>query len=110
MSFLRAFPLVRMIELNKGIRVGGPFDGKIHSVLFYPGEYPNDEPPLEVAEISRVLSINFPEGAIYHWHKEKQEWHYVGQMDEESQDAAKQFFGVFQKVYPDKKLKPADPL
>ncbi len=92
-----------MIALNEGIRVGGPFDRQEHSVLIEIGDYPDDKPPPKVAEINRAFSSAFPEGAIYHWHADKKEWHYVGPMSEKSQDGARKLFGFF-GVEPDPPL------
>jgi hypothetical protein len=72
-----------MIELNKGICVGGPFDGMEESVLIYPGDYPDDSPPAEVCEVRRAFSINFPEGAIYRWDKKEKVWLYCGPMEQD---------------------------
>ena len=86
---------VRMIQINKGPCVSGPFDRKEESVVFYPDEYPDNKPPPEDAEVKNIFSKAFPEGAIYHWHADKKEWHYVGPMSEESQDGARELFGCF---------------
>lgn len=82
-------------EYNKGIRVGGPFDGIEHSVLFFPGDYPKGHvPSREFLTVNRSFCKKFPEGAVYHWNEEKQEWHYVSQMPQDSQDGAKKLFCV----------------
>lgn len=92
------------IEYNKGIRVGGPFDGTMHSVLFFPGDHRKGwKPTKDFLEVNRTFSSKFPEGAVYHWNEEKQEWHYISQMSDDSQDGAKKLLGVFG-------VKPADPL
>lgn len=83
-------------EYNKGLLVGGPFDGKKKSFLFFPGDYePGHKPSHQNTNVCRMFSSKFPEGAVYHWNEEKGEWHYIGQMDEEGQDGAKELFGVF---------------
>ena len=76
--------------------MGGPFDGSEHSVLFFPGDYPKGFVlDRERREVNRAFSGKFPEGAIYLWNEEKQEWHYIGQMSDESQDGAKKLLGFF---------------
>ena len=86
---------IRMIEINKGKKVGGPFDGKDGSFVFYPREYPDRNPPPRLSEIIRCFSKQFPEGAIYHWNKEKKEWNYKGMCDEELQEGARQLLDAF---------------
>lgn len=86
---------MKMIALNEGIRVGGPFDGSEYCVLIYPGDYPNDQPPPHVTDINRVFSSEFPEGAIYRWVADKKEWHYVGPFEQEGQERNRRFFGFF---------------
>lgn len=76
--------------------MGGPFDGTEHSVLFFPGDHRKGyKPTKEFLEVNRAFCKKFPEGAVYHWNKEKREWHYVGQMPQDSQDGAKKLFYVF---------------
>lgn len=66
------------------------------SILFFPGDYSEGyELSREELEVDRVFSKNFPEGAVYLWNAKKQEWHYVGQMSDESQDGTKRLFDFF---------------
>ena len=84
---------MKMIEWNKGPMVGGPFDGKEHSVLLYPPGWPDPAPlaSTERTDVCRKFSKSFPEGAIYHWDKE---WRYQGPF-EESDSAARDFLDAF---------------
>ena len=70
------------IEYNKGTLVGGPFDGKEYSFLFFPGDYPEGwEPSREDTNVCRKFSKGFPEGAVYHWNEKREEWSYIGPME-----------------------------
>ena len=94
----------RYIEINKGPLIGGPFDGSEHFVMFFPDDHPEGYSlPQKQREIYTVFSVNFPEGAIYHWSEDKQEWYYVGQMDQDSQARSRQLFQCFN-------VKPAESL
>lgn len=87
---------MRMIESNKGPMVGGPFDGKEHSTLLYPPDWPDPAPlaPTERTDVCRLFSKNFPEGAIYHWNEDSKEWHYQGPF-EEGESSARDFLDAF---------------
>lgn len=95
-------PPVTMNSVNKGLVVGGPFDGKEHDFVFYPDEFPNGPPP-KVSEIWCALSKEFPEGAEYHWNSEKKEWHYVGQLNQKDQNNFRELLGLL-GVEPDPPL------
>lgn len=56
---------VPYFEYNKGLRVGGPFDGSETSVQFFPSHYPKGhELSREELEVDRVFSKKFPEAGI----------------------------------------------
>lgn len=94
----------RLVEINKGMRIGGPFDGTEHLVIFFPDDHPEGyQLPKKWREIDTTFNSKFPEGATYHWNAEKKEWHYVGQMDQETQNGARMLFDYLGE-------KPADPL
>jgi len=71
----------KMVSLNKGPMVGGPYDGGEYDVLLWPPDWPDwpDGVPRERLEVRRVFSRNFPEGAVYHW--DGASWIYQGPMD-----------------------------
>ena len=69
--------MARMVELNKGLMVGGPMDGKEHSVLVYPPGDPSHD-PLEQTDTCRMFSIRFPAGAVYDWDAASGSWRYAG--------------------------------
>lgn len=94
---------MRMIEINRGVLVGGPFDGTTNSHLFYPEEYRDDLPP-ERTQVLKLFSKHFPEGAIYHWNDEKKEWHYVSPMEKPGEEGEHR--GIFDAFG----LKPTPPL
>lgn len=98
---------MRMLQINKGIRIGGPFDGTEHSVVYYPEDHPL---PLKEQQVNQVFSKNFPEGAVYHWHEESKTWRYKGQMPPQSQEGARELFSWFQNQFPDKNLTVQPPL
>ena len=88
---MRCLQVSKLREINKGLCVGGPFDGRDCSCLYVPEEYPNEPPPH--ATVARIFSKNFPEGAIYHW--DGKAWIYIGPF-EDNTNALKLFkaFGV----------------
>jgi len=93
---------VQCFEYNKGIRIGGPFDGTEHSVLFFPDDYPKGyKPTKKFLEVNKTFSKKFPEGAVYHWNEKQGKWHYVSQMPQNSQNEAKKLFGVFDIELPE---------
>ena len=79
--------------------VGGPFDGETH--YFNPNDWQPDESRFTklyddgIIEPITLISVSFPEGAIYSWDNQKRNWQYQGIPSKEKQKEFQKLFKAF---------------